>query len=69
MGAAKEDVVRDLRSSDGSGRLRFHDKINEFTLVVDSFSTDSVRMSIVEISMRWSAGLTCRGHGKPFWSK
>jgi len=46
--------------------LRCHNRMNEFTLAVDSSSAASVRVSIVEISMRWSAGLTCCGQGNAF---
>ncbi len=45
---------------------RFHDRIKEFTLVDDSASAAGVRVSIVEMSMRWSAGLTWGGHGRAF---
>ena len=49
--------------------LRLHDKSKECTRAVESVSASGVRVSIVEMSMRWSAGLTCDGHGKPIWSK
>jgi hypothetical protein len=43
--------------------------IRVVTRAEDSRSASSVRVSMVEISMRWSAGLTCSGHGYPNGSK
>ena len=43
----------------------FHARSRELTLTAEISSASVVRVSTVEISMRWSAGLTRGGHGKP----